>query len=446
MSNLALLGGEPAIKNPPERLFHWPIVTEEDEAAALDVIRNNSYSGIDITEKFEGEFAEWIGSKHALAYCNGTMALHAAMFAIGLGTGDEIICPTKTYWASVTAAMGFGATPVFCNIDENLVIDPLDIERCISKRTKAIMVVHYLSYPCDMEKIMAIAKKHGLKVIEDVSHAQGGMYKGKRLGTFGDVSAMSLMSQKSFAAGELGILITDNRRYYERAIAFAHYDRNIPKYIKESDELFGYAGISLCGIKGRANQLCTALARVQLKYYDERCLEIRKAINYFFDLLSGTPGIKPIRVDEACGSNMGGWYIPHCLYDSTALGGLSVARFTEALRAEGISSFAGANFCLHTHKLFRDFNIYNTKKPTRIAYSERDVRELDSACDSSLDLACFSLPWFKHFDDESRAWIEAYAEAIKKVVRGYNELLIGDTDDIDIYGRWFGTESVKKNS
>ena len=445
MSNLALLGGKPAIEGAPERLFKWPIITEEDEAAALEVIRSNSYSNNDITEKFEEEFSKWLGVNYSLAFCNGTMSLHAAMYAIGLGTGDEIICPTKTYWASVTAAFSFGATPVFCNIDDNLVIDPEDLKRCISPRTKAIMAVHYLSHPCDMDKIMAIAREHNILVIEDVSHAQGGLYKGKRLGTFGDVAAMSLMSQKSCAAGELGILVTNNKRYYERAIAFAHYDRNLPQYITESTELFGYAGIAVGGLKGRANQLCTALARVQLKYYDERCLEIRRAISYFFDLIEDIPGLSPIRVDESEGSNMAGWYIPHVRYDERAFEGLSLARFTEALRAEGIRSFAGANFCLHTHKLFSDFDLYGTGVPTRVAYSERDVRELDSACDKSIEKSIFSLPWFKHFGEEDKVWIRKYADAVRKVALAYRDLLPGDTKDQDIYGRWFGTESAKKN-
>jgi dTDP-4-amino-4,6-dideoxygalactose transaminase len=290
MSKLALLGGQREMNDPiPKRLLKWPIITEEDENAALEVIRDNTYSGTAITEKFEKEFSEWIGTKYGVAFCNGTMALQTAMFAVGLGQGDEIICPTKTYWASIAAAYTFGATPVFCNIDDNLVIDPDDIERCITKNTKAIMVVHYFGYPCDMDRIMAIANKHDLKIIEDVSHAQGGLYKGKRLGTFGDVGAMSLMSGKSFAAGELGILVTNERRYYERSIAYAHYDRNKPQYIIETDELKGYTGLPLGGLKGRANQLCVALARVQLKYYDERTAEIRRAMNYFFDpFLKGT--------------------------------------------------------------------------------------------------------------------------------------------------------------
>jgi dTDP-4-amino-4,6-dideoxygalactose transaminase len=306
---LAILGGTPAVdtKSVPEALFRWPIFTREEEDAALDVIRRNAFSGTDITRQFEQEVAQWLGTEYALAFCNGTMSLSAAMFGIGLGAGDEIICPTKTYWASITHAANLGASAVFCNINDMLSMDPEDIRRCISPRTKAIMVVHYLAYPCDMDAIMAIAREYDLKVIEDVSHAQGGLYKGKRLGTFGDVGAMSMMSGKSFAAGELGMLVTSNRRIYERAIAYCHYERNNDKNILESDELKRFMHISLGGYKGRANQLCTAIGRVQLKYYDQRCEKIREGMNYFWDQLEGLPGIRAIRVDASTGSNMAGW-------------------------------------------------------------------------------------------------------------------------------------------
>ena len=317
MSELAYFGGTPAIKKeetPEKYLFGWPIMTEEDEAAALDVIRNNSFSRIDITEKFQDEYAAYQGRKYALAFCNGTASILAAYYALGLGMGDEIICPTKTYWGTASVAANLGISVVFANIDEHLSIDTEDIEHRITERTKAIMVVHYFGYPCDMDRIMAIAKKHNLFVIEDCSHAQGGMYKGKRVGSFGDIAAMSMMSMKSFAAGELGMLVTDNRKYYERAIAFAHYERNNPDYIKECTELAPFAMLAVGGMKGRANQICTAIARVQLKYYDERCAEIRRAMNYFWDLMEEIPGVQAIRVDESTGSNMAGWYCPHGIY------------------------------------------------------------------------------------------------------------------------------------
>ncbi|MBR5871771.1 MAG: aminotransferase class V-fold PLP-dependent enzyme, partial [Clostridia bacterium] len=242
-SVLAVLGGEPVVTQEnvsaetKDKLFRAMVLTEEAVEAAVAVIRSGNFSGTDITEKFQNEFAAWQGTDYAIAYCNGTMSLTAAMFAIGLSEGDEIICPTKTYWASVSQALNFGASAVFCNINDMLSMDPDDLERCITPRTKAIMVVHYIAYPCDMDRIMAIAKKHNLKVIEDVSHAQGGLYKGKKLGTFGDVAAMSLMSSKSFACGELGVLVTSNRKIYERAMAFGHYERNNANYIQESEEL-----------------------------------------------------------------------------------------------------------------------------------------------------------------------------------------------------------------
>ena len=205
---LAILGGEPVIPAgaiPPEtyeRLFKKMVLTDEAKAAAMEVIEKGSFSATDVTEKFQQEFAAWQGTEYAIAYCNGTMALTSAMFGIGLGEGDEIICPTKTYWGSVSQAINFGASAVFCNINDMLSMDPGDLERCITPRTKAIMVVHYFAYPADMDPIMEIARRHGLKVIEDVSHAQGGLYKGKKLGTFGDVAAMSLMSTKSLACGK----------------------------------------------------------------------------------------------------------------------------------------------------------------------------------------------------------------------------------------------------
>ena len=439
MEKLAILGGTPVIQQKPNpEIFKWPIMGQEDFDAAMEVIKANAFSGNAITEKFQAEYAEWLGVKHALCFCNGTMSLAVAMFAIGLGRGDEIICPTKTYWASIASAYSFGATPVFANINEDLVIDPNDIERCITKNTKAIMVVHYLAKPCDMDAIMAIAKKHNLKVIEDVSHAQGGLYKGRRLGTIGDVAGMSLMSTKSFAAGELGILITNDTKTYERAVAFGHYEKNNARYISQSKDLEPFFNIPLGGIKGRANQVCTALARVQLKYYDERCAEVRKAMNYFYDQLEGTPGLHLIRANEAEGSNMAGCYCPHLTYKSEELGGLSVARFSEALRAEAGEAGAGmgwpgSNHCLHTHNYFQTLDVFNEGKPTRISNSDYDVRETDEACKPSELIDCVSLPRFVKFDKDV---IDLYVRVIKKVVENYESLLENDTDKSK-GGHWY---------
>ncbi len=199
----ALCGGPPAITLRDEELFQWPIVTPEDEEATLDVLRRGKMSGIDITMEFEKEFSAWLGTRYSLGHSSGTAALHAAMFGVGLGRGDELICPAVTYWASCLQVFSLGATVVFADIDRrSWCIDPADIERRLSPRTKAIVAVHYLGHPCDMDAIMAIARRRGLKVIEDVSHAQGGHYKGVKLGTIGDVAGISLMTGKSLATGE----------------------------------------------------------------------------------------------------------------------------------------------------------------------------------------------------------------------------------------------------
>lgn len=441
MEKLAKNGGIPALRQDPadRELFRWPIITQEDEAAALAVIRENSFSGTDVTERFEEEFAAWQNRRYAVGYCNGTASLAAAMFAVGLSRGDEIICTTKTYWASIAPALIFGAVPVFCNVDDHLSMDPDDLERCVTPQTKAIMVVHYLAYPCDMDRIMAIAKKHSLAVIEDVSHAQGGLYKGKKLGTFGIVAAMSLMSTKSFAAGEMGMLVTDDRRVYERAVAYGHYERNNDRYIIESEDLKPYVHIALGGIKGRVNQLCAAIGRVQLKYYDTRCADIRRAMNSFWDRLEGLPGIRPIRVDESTGSNMAGWYCPHGRFYPEELHGLSAKAFCEAVRAEGVENcWDGANYCLHTHPLFHTFDLFGDGKPTRIAFASRDVRLFDKYCKPSETKYCFSVPWFK----KAELWrIEAYADTFRKVIENHEQLL-NEREGEKPSGRWYGFENT----
>ncbi len=435
-SALKLLGGPSVITSaPPEELFKWPYVNKEIEDAVLDVVRKNKMSGTDITMEFEKAFAAWQKRSFGVAFSNGTLSLEAAMFAVGLKAGDELICPTKTYWASCTSAISLGASVVFANVQrDTLCLDPDDLERVIGPRTKAIMVVHYCGHPADMDPIMEIAKKHGLKVIEDVSHAQGGRYKGKMLGTFGDVAAMSLMSQKSFACGELGMLVTDKREYYEKAIAYAHYERNNPNFVFETEELKPYYNIPLSGIKGRVNQISTAIGLVRLKDYDEKIAEVRKAMNYFLDLMEGVPGFKAIRVDESTGSNMAGWYYPQALYVAEELGGLPIGRYIDAVEAEtGFRAGTGANFPLHTHQYFKDFDLFGLGKPTRTLYADRDVRELDAGLKQSENIPCMNIPWFVKFIPE---WIEKYAEGYKKVSENYKDLL-EDAKDTGVGGNWY---------
>ncbi|GIV78147.1 DegT/DnrJ/EryC1/StrS family aminotransferase [Litorilinea aerophila] len=433
-SQLAIHGGPKAVTIHDESLFHWPIITQEDEEAALDVLRRGAMSGTDVTVQFEEEFARWQGTRYALAFNNGTAALQAAMFGCGIGVGDEIICPSITYWASALPCFSLGASVLFADIDpDTLCLDPDDIEHRIGPRTKAIVVVHYLGHPADMDRILAVAERHNLKVIEDVSHAQGGLYKGRKLGTFGHVAAMSLMAGKSFAIGEGGMLVTDDRTIYERALAFGHYERYDERV--QDGWLRAYRHLPLGGYKYRMHQVSSAVGRVQLKYYDQRIAEIRRAMNYFWDLLEGVPGLQAHRVREEEGSNMAGWYAPHGLYKAEELGGLSVTRFAEAVRAEGSICSPGVNRPLHLHPLLTECDVYGHDRPTRLAFAERDLVRLQGSLPVSEQVGrrTFSIPWFKHYRP---ALIEQHAAAFRKVAEHAAELLADDPGDGPDVGGW----------
>ncbi|MFZ4778310.1 MAG: DegT/DnrJ/EryC1/StrS family aminotransferase [Terrimicrobiaceae bacterium] len=441
-SPFALLGGPKTVTLPEEDMFTWPIITEEDEAAVLEVLRARAMSGTDVTQQFEKEFAEWMGVKHALAFNNGTSSLLAAMFAVGIGQGDEIICPATTYWASALPVFSLGGTVVFADIDPStLCLDPKGIERHISSKTKAIVVVHYLGHPADMDAIMEVANRHGLKVIEDVSHAQGGLYKGRKVGAIGHVSGYSLMCGKSFAIGEGGMLTTNDQEIYDRALAFGHYERYTSDI--QTVSLKAFAGLPVGGFKNRMHQLSSAVGRVQLRHYDRRCAEIRKAINYFWDLLEGTPGLVAHRVDESTGSNMAGWYGCHGIYRAAELGGLSITRFCQAVAAEGVIGIGpGCNKALHTHPVFNDADIYGAGRPTRIANSERDLRQPRGSLPVSERIGheVFHIPWFKHDRPDV---IREYADAFRKVAEHADEFLSEDPGDPEDLGGWNFFRSVK---
>jgi perosamine synthetase len=435
MEKLALLGGSKAVTGNPGNMFSWPIITEEDEEAALEVLRRGAMSGTEITRQFEDDFTKWQDVKYALAFNNGTASLQAAMYGCGVGIGDEIIGPSITYWASALQTFSLGATVVFADIDPvTLCLDPKDIEHRISERTKAIMVVHYLGHPADMDEIMEIAERHQLKVIEDVSHAHGGIYKGRKLGTIGHVGAMSLMAGKALAVGEGGMLVTNDKSIYERAIVLGHYELFDQKI--ENPDLKPYRGLPMGGYKYRMHQISSAVGRVQLKHYDERHAEIDRSMNYFWDLLEDVPGIRAHRPRKGSDIYTGGWYAARGHYKSEELGGLSISRFCEAVRAEGVEECnPGCNRPLHLHPLLQDADVYGHGVPTRIANTACDIRQFDSLLPVSEGIAdkVFSIPWFKHFRP---IIIQEYAKAFRKAAENYRELLAGDQGNSKELGGW----------
>ena len=419
MSKLAFSRGEKLpdldsgnMFNTGSDMFFWPIINQVMENGVVKVLREVKMSGWDLTKEFERGFAEWHGVKYALGHSSGTASLQAAMYAVGLGAGDEMICPNVTYWASCAQALTLGASVVFADIDPvTLCIDPDDIEHRITPKTKVIMVVHYLGHPADMDRIMAIAKKHNLKVIEDVSHAHGSLYNGKLVGTFGDAAGFSLMSAKSFAIGEAGIFITDNREYYEKAILFAHYERQDELTIPE---LKAEAGLPIGGYKYRMHQMSSI---------------VDKAMNYFWDRLEELNGIKAHRPAKDSNSTMGAWYCPHGLYHPEELEGLSVKRFCEAMQAEGVAGCSpGCNAALASHRLFYATDVYGSGKPTNFSGKSDNFPISDN-----IQEHIFYIPWFKKFRPKE---IDKYVEKFKLVVDNYKELLTGDDANQKISGNW----------
>ena len=429
---LAILGGKKTIDKENEDLFKWPIITKEHEEAVLQVIREENMSGLNITKQFEEQYAANLGRRYGLASPNGTASIEEAMFALGVGAGDEVIAPSITYWASVLQAYNLGATPVFAEIDPNtLCIDPNDIEHRITSRTKLIVVIHLGAMPADMDAILTLAAKHNIKVLEDCSHAHGALYKGKEVGTFGDASVFSLMSVKSFAIGEGGILVTDDRSVYDRAVLFGHYIRHAE--IK-SENLRKYAGLPCGAHKNRLTQMNAALGLVQLKKYPNQMKEIDKAMNYFCDYLEDTPGLKPIRPEKKSGTTKGGWYYPLFKYHPDELGGLSLTRFCKAINAEGSFCSPGVIAPMHLHPILTEMDIYGHGKPTRIAnYKGSNPEELlhqSLPVSESINKFAFEVPWFKHFWKEE---IDKHVKAYQKVVANYRDLLPDDDKKQDEY-------------
>ena len=420
---LALLGGPPVIETSNDHLFHWPIISDRAERAVLDMLRNGQMSAWNVTQEFERDFATYQGTQFALGFPNGTMSLLAAMYGIGIGQGDEIIAPSLTYWASVMPIFSLRGNVVFAdNNPTTLCLSPTDIERHITSRTKAILVVHYGGHPCDMDPILEIASQHRLKVIEDVSHAHGGLYKGRIVGSLGDVGCFSLNSIKPLGVGEAGLICTNDREILERAIAFSDYGRH--DELLTDPQLRKISGVSLGGVKGRMNQLCAALGRIQLSDYPARMAEIQGALHRLCDLLEGCPGLRAHRTPKGSDSTMGGWYNPLGFYNSRELSGLPVERFTTAVRAEGVKLMGGCNPPLHLHPAFNTADIYNDGIPTRLAHSDRDLRQPPGSLPHAENSPgrTFCIPWFKRDDP---AEIEHHAAAYWKVALQANTLLNG---------------------
>ena len=363
MEELAVNGGPMAVTIEPRE--NWPVPVGEIEAVVTDLIRRGAYSG-DWEETyfaFEREFAGYIGTKHCAAQNTGTSALYAAYFAAGVGPGDEVLHPAYTWIGGISPAVQLGARPVFCEIDpETLMIDPADVQRRITPRTRAITAVHLHGNLCDMDALMAIGRRHDICVIEDVSHSHGAQWDGKKAGTIGHIGCFSLQGGsphgKPLPAGEGGIVVTDDQHLFDRVLLCGHINRpGVTSEIRNPE--YSRLGDTLLGLKYRAHPFALAVARVFLKSLDSR--NERKAAyrQNIYDALADIPGLDPVQTypKSKPAGFYGGMYM---IYRPEQLGNLPVQEFVSILRAEGVDTSHRNYGVTHLLPLFADgFDMYD---------------------------------------------------------------------------------------
>jgi perosamine synthetase len=229
---------------------------------------------------FEQHFAKYTGVKYATGVCNGTVALHLALLALGITEGDEVIVPTLTYIASVNSIKYTGATPVFVDsLEDTWQMSPADVRRKITPRTRAIMVVHLYGHPCEMDEIVSIAKNHSLFIIEDCAEAFGSLYKGKHVGGFGDIGAYSFYGNKTITTGEGGMVVTNDETLYERALHFK--GQGLAKYREYWHDVIGY--------NYRMTNICAAIGLAQLEQADKFIEKKRKIAEWYMKGLKNLP-------------------------------------------------------------------------------------------------------------------------------------------------------------
>lgn len=265
---------------------------EQEEKAVVETLRSKWISTGPKCEELENLFCDALNVKYALTVSSCTAALHLAMLALAIGTGDEVIVPSLTFAATVNVVKYVGATPVFADIKsyEDLTIDPFDIERKVTSKTKAIIPMHYGGFPADMDEIMQIAKKHGLKVVEDASHAPLSEYKRKKLGSIGDIGTFSFFSNKNISTGEGGMFVTNNKDLFEKAKLLRSHGMTTMSYERAKGHATTY-DIRNLGYNYRMDDIRASIGIVQFKKLKadlEKRMQVRK---WYIEELNNTSKI-----------------------------------------------------------------------------------------------------------------------------------------------------------
>jgi dTDP-4-amino-4,6-dideoxygalactose transaminase len=415
-STLALNGGQRAVTQQLPPMYPGGMrIGDEEEAEVLEVLRSKRlfrYYGPSRGEskvaQFEAAFARTVGVPHAAAVSSGTAALMSALAGLGVGPGDEVIVPAYTWIATASAAVAMGAVPIIAEVDESLTLDPADVGRKITPRTKAIMAVHMRGAPCDLDALLAVARPRGVAVVEDVAQAAGASYRGRRLGSIGDAGAFSLQFNKIITAGEGGVLTTASDAIHQRVLMYNDVVGGLRNGLPPDQVL---PGINL-----RMGELQGAVALAQLRRLDDLLLAMRRnkaAIKGAVAEQAAAKGVSFRAIRDEAGEAA----IALVLFMRTP----EQARFAaEALSAEG----AGADVLYDPDDV--DYHIYPHWAPImhQRAWSSEggpwrwhagDVRYEPDMCPRSLDLLGRAV----HLNispDLSAAQVEEVAEALSKVL------------------------------
>ena len=353
-NKLALFGG-PKTRTQP--FPPHPIIGEEEKQAVLAVLESGHIStfiaapgqfflGGEKIKQFEREFAAYHGVKYAVAFNSATAALHAAVVAVGVQPGEEVIVPPYTFTSTATCALMHNAIPVFADIQEDIYcLDPEAVERAIGPLTSAIIPVHLFGHSADMDPLMDVAQKHNLKVIEDCAQAPGASYKGRFVGTIGDCGIFSFTESKTIMTGEGGTLITNNPGIAE----VAQMVRNHGEVILESQTERTYTS-TILGWNYRMTEMEAALGIVQLKRLNDLNAQRMALADYLSERIQKLPGLSPPTVYPDCRHV---YYTYPFRYDEAAAG-LPRSEFARALKAEGIPVGVGYVRPLYLNPIYHE--------------------------------------------------------------------------------------------
>ena len=352
-SLLAIDGGTPqrAAPFPP-----WPVFATDEMDAVASVLasgRVNYWTG-EVCRRFEEAFAACAGTRHAISLANGTLALELALHALGIGEGDEVIVPARTFIATASCAVARGAVPIVADIDpvsQNLTADT--VRRVLTPRTRAVIAVHLAGWPCDMDPILDLARERGLKVIEDCAQAHGATYKGRPVGSLGDCAAFSFCQDKIMTTGgEGGMLVTDDSALWERAWAYKDHGKSYDAvYNREHTPGFRWLHESF-GSNFRMTELQAAIGRLQLAKLPQWVAARRRNAAALDRGLAAAPGLRIPRPLDSIGHAYYKYYafvVPEALAP-----GWDATRINEAINAEGIPCFAGSCAEIYRERAFAD--------------------------------------------------------------------------------------------